>query len=329
MKNKKISIIIPIYKVEQYLYRCIESVVNQTYQNLEIILVDDGSPDNCPKMCDDWAEKDKRIKVIHKENGGVSSARNLGLEKATGDYIAFVDSDDILDKEMIQKLYSSVVENNSDLSMCKYSLIYEKDNRIIIVDEFNLIKAEKEKIFEYLFKSERKNKKGIIRTPSIMGSVCRILYKKTILKGLKFEKLKICEDLNFLIDLLKLNPKISIVNEYLYYYFQRETSSSHVDPVEMNKRKLEAVKVLYSKIADLLPSNLLKANKYHFYTSTICTYMRHGLKKELKKLIQTKFMKDLGAKENYKCAMKAKRSLKYKIAYWMARHKLIWIMAYM
>ena len=95
--EKKISIIIPVYKVEKYLDKCVESVVNQTYKNLEIILVDDGSPDNCPKMCDEWAEKDKRIKVIHKENGGLSDARNFGIEKATGDYLMFLDSDDYLD----------------------------------------------------------------------------------------------------------------------------------------------------------------------------------------------------------------------------------------
>lgn len=92
--NKLVSVIIPVYKVEKYLDRCLESIVNQTYRNLEIILVDDGSPDNCPAMCDEWARKDKRIKVVHKKNGGVSSARNAGIDAATGEYLTFVDSDD-------------------------------------------------------------------------------------------------------------------------------------------------------------------------------------------------------------------------------------------
>ena len=95
-----ISIIIPIYKVEKFLDRCVESVVNQTYSNLEIILVDDGSPDNCPYMCDEWAEKDSRIKVIHKLNGGLSDARNEGLKSSTGKYVGFVDSDDWIAPEM-------------------------------------------------------------------------------------------------------------------------------------------------------------------------------------------------------------------------------------
>ena len=96
LNNEKISIIIPVYNVEKYIDKCIDSIVNQTYQNLEIILVDDGSPDNCPKMCDEWAKKDDRIKVIHKANGGVSSARNVGIEQAQVEYICFVDSDDYI-----------------------------------------------------------------------------------------------------------------------------------------------------------------------------------------------------------------------------------------
>ena len=99
----KISVIVPIYKVEKYLARCVDSIINQTYKNLEIILVDDGSPDGCGAMCDEYAKKDERIKVIHKENGGLSSARNAGLDIATGDYIAFVDSDDRLSSDAYEK----------------------------------------------------------------------------------------------------------------------------------------------------------------------------------------------------------------------------------
>ena len=91
MYSDLISVIVPVYKVEKYLNKCVQSIVNQTYKNLEIILVDDGSPDNCPQMCDEWAKKDSRIKVIHKENGGVSSARNAGLDNSFGDYIGFID----------------------------------------------------------------------------------------------------------------------------------------------------------------------------------------------------------------------------------------------
>ena len=123
---KKISVIVPIYKVEKYIHRCIDSIINQTYKNLEIILVDDGSPDSCPRICDEYAKKDKRIKVIHKENGGLSDARNKGVDIATGDYIAFVDSDDYIHPNMYEVLIYELEKNNSDIALCKYKIVYEK-----------------------------------------------------------------------------------------------------------------------------------------------------------------------------------------------------------
>ena len=105
MKNELISVIVPVYNVEKYLNKCIQSIVSQTYKNLEIILVDDGSPDNCPKMCDDWAAADSRIKVIHKQNGGLSSARNAALDIAVGDYLFFIDSDDYAEPDMVEFLH--------------------------------------------------------------------------------------------------------------------------------------------------------------------------------------------------------------------------------
>ena len=108
-----ISVIIPIYKVEEYLYDCVTSVINQTYTSLEIILVDDGSPDNCPQMCDDWAKKDSRIRVIHKKNGGLSDARNAGIEISTGEFIAFVDSDDYVENDWLELLFKAITEKNA------------------------------------------------------------------------------------------------------------------------------------------------------------------------------------------------------------------------
>ena len=113
----KISVIIPVYKVEQYLPECLDSIINQTYKNLEIICIDDGSPDNSGKILDEYASKDNRIRVIHKENGGISSARNAGLDIATGDWISFVDSDDWLDINTYEKLLSSADEANTDIVM--------------------------------------------------------------------------------------------------------------------------------------------------------------------------------------------------------------------
>ena len=110
---EKISIIVPIYKVQDYLDECIESIINQTYSNIEVILVDDGSPDRCPQMCDEWAKRDSRIRVIHKKNGGLSSARNAGLDVANGEYISFVDSDDFICSDALQNLYDRIKDDKS------------------------------------------------------------------------------------------------------------------------------------------------------------------------------------------------------------------------
>ena len=130
MEKPLISIIIPVYKVEKYLERCIKSVLDQTYKNLQIILVDDGSPDNCGNICDNYAKIDNRIEVIHKENGGLSDARNVGLKKARGKYIGFVDSDDYVSNEMFENMYNTLVNNNADISICNFYTVIDNKNII-------------------------------------------------------------------------------------------------------------------------------------------------------------------------------------------------------
>ena len=128
--NPKISIIVPVYKVEMYIHKCIDSVLAQTFTDFELILVDDGSPDNCGRICDEYAKKDSRIVVIHKENGGQSSARNVGLDIAKGDYVGFVDSDDWIEPDMYEILYNVCTEHDCDIANCS-STIYFKDRTIV------------------------------------------------------------------------------------------------------------------------------------------------------------------------------------------------------
>ena len=120
-----ISVIVPVYKVEPYLDRCVKSVVDQTFSDLEIILVDDGSPDNCPAMCDAWAARDSRVRVIHKPNGGLSDARNTGMAAATGEYISFVDSDDWIAAEMLERLIQALERDQSDIAACAVEMVWE------------------------------------------------------------------------------------------------------------------------------------------------------------------------------------------------------------
>lgn len=127
--NDLISIVVPVYNVENYLDRCVKSIIAQVYTNIEIILVDDGSSDNSGKICEKWKEKDKRIIVIHKKNGGLSSARNAGIEIAKGKYIAFVDSDDYISKNMYSELYRVLKQNNSDIAICGRKYVWDNGKR--------------------------------------------------------------------------------------------------------------------------------------------------------------------------------------------------------
>lgn len=125
----EISIIVPVYKVEPYLRKCVDSILAQTFTDFEVILVDDGSPDNSGKICDEYASKDSRVRVIHKKNGGLSSARNAGIDVARGKYLGFVDSDDYIEKDMYELLYDNIVKEQADLSICGIYDVYEGKNQ--------------------------------------------------------------------------------------------------------------------------------------------------------------------------------------------------------
>lgn len=215
-----LSIIVPIYNVEQYLDRCIQSILNQTYQNLEIILVDDGATDCSGAIADSYAAKDKRIKVFHKENGGLSDARNYGLDHVTGDYILFIDSDDFIVNIMCERLITVASSNNADIVSCNY-YIYRGDDDISI---HNMSVQDDKRTFTgmdmlryYLLKTE----------PFDLNVVWNKIFKLDLFNGVepvRFPKGRVQED-NFTIFRLFLNANsIVTVNEPLYYYVQRAGS---------------------------------------------------------------------------------------------------------
>lgn len=211
--NEIISIIIPVYKVENYLNKCVESVVNQTYKNLEIILVDDGSPDNCPKMCDDWAKKDKRIKVVHKPNGGLSDARNAGINISKGKYICFADSDDYLVDKFVEILYNNLVKTDSDLSICSFCYVYEN------VQSFpnpanNLTIYEGEEVIDALFK--KNNVDHMVAWSK--------LYKRELFNNLRFDVGKLHEDEFIAHKIFVQCKKVVYTTAQLYCYLQRKGS---------------------------------------------------------------------------------------------------------
>ena len=152
-KQDLISIVVPIYNVEKYLEKCINSIIIQTYKNIEIILVNDGSTDSSGKICDIYLKKDKRIKVIHKKNGGLSDARNVGIENAKGKYIAFIDSDDFIDSDFIEILYNLIIEYNADVSCCKCNVIYKKNKKQQVEEKINIF-TNYEAINEMLYQGK-------------------------------------------------------------------------------------------------------------------------------------------------------------------------------
>lgn len=212
--NDLISVIVPVYNVEQYLDRCISSIVNQTYTNLEIILVDDGSPDNCPTMCDNWAEKDCRIKVIHKQNGGLSDARNAGLAVASGEYIAFVDSDDWIDTQMYQLLYEAIINSKSDIASCGAKRVW-LDGRPTI----ELIKV----LNDYTLEHEDAMK-DLISSNGLIQVVWNKLYKKDIIQDIQFPVGLIHEDEFWTWRVVSRANRIVVLKNSFYNYLQRDDS---------------------------------------------------------------------------------------------------------
>ena len=207
-----ISVIIPVYKVEKYVERCIQSVINQTYENLQIILVDDGSPDNCGKICDEYAKKDHRIEVIHKSNGGLSDARNKGLEIAKGEYIGFVDSDDYIEADMYEVLYNLLKQYNADVSICNFYTVSQGKISIKNADnginEYNRIEILKEILLDRNIQSYAWNK----------------LYKKELFDEIKYPIGKKYEDIGTTFFLLEKCNKVVVTGKSEYYYINRQDS---------------------------------------------------------------------------------------------------------
>lgn len=207
--NSIISIIIPVYNVEQYLDKCIQSIVQQTYKNLEIILVDDGSPDNCPKMCDVWEKKDNRITVIHKENGGLSDARNKGLDIAKGEYFYFCDSDDYISEETIESLYEKSIATEADITVGNYAIV---TNDYEFPQHFPRITVDKDNAFEMLLQYSQ------------MSIAWNKLYRRDLWNDFRFPYGKVHEDDFTGYLLIDKCSKIACIEDVTYYYFQNEES---------------------------------------------------------------------------------------------------------
>lgn len=214
-----ISIIVPVYKVERYLKRCIDSILNQTFSDFELILVDDGSPDNSGKICDEYETKDTRIRVIHKTNGGLSEARNYGIDCARGDYLCFIDSDDFVHCQYLEILYSILENSGADMSICGYSLYHDSDT--LNTEKYGLDIPYKEFSDELLYDEPFINHKWT-------NLVCawNKLYHRDLFKEIRYPVGKIHEDNFTYYKLMDKAKKVVYTDEKLYYYYMSENSIS-------------------------------------------------------------------------------------------------------
>lgn len=241
--NETISVIIPVYNVEKYIKKCIDSVINQTYKNLEIILIDDGSKDNSPQICDEYAKKDNRIKVIHKENEGQSVARNLGLDIATGRYIGFVDSDDYIKENMFETLYKNMIKYDADISICNIIKLNETLNEN--VEKYNEIEIyNKNDLMKQLLKQH------------ITNYLYNKLYKREVWEDIRLPKGKILEDMAVMYKLIEKANKIVATNKTEYYYFIRNDSSISQVNIKVTKDLKDAVNNRYIYLSNRMPEVL-------------------------------------------------------------------------
>lgn len=209
----KISIIIPVYNVEEYLPRCIDSLRNQSFQNLEIILVDDGSPDNSGKICDEYALKDDRIKVIHKENGRAYDARNKGLDIATGDFIGFMDSDDFIHPEMYQSLYNLLTDYNTDIAQCSFTKVQSGEIIPPVPDNSPRV-----------FSNEGALAQLYSDVSIEFAVIWNKIYKKELVQNVRFKKAFIHDDEFFTYKLFYAATKVVAIDSEFYYYYQSPNS---------------------------------------------------------------------------------------------------------
>lgn len=271
--NSLISIIIPIYKTEMYLNRCLDSVINQTYKNIEIILVDDGSPDSCGKICDEYAIKDSRIRVFHKENGGVSSARNLGILEANGEFIAFIDSDDYVELDFISYLYKLIKDYKVDMSICGYCF-HDGERKQYTIGNENLL--SKEAALKQLF----------YRT-SYQGFLCNKLFSKKVITDNNLwlnESITICEDLLFVFQYMMCINQVIYGSLSKYHYVLNTNSAyySRYTQQKFNSSTLTALKA-YQIIERMIVESNLSKELYNILKARVVFY-KVGL---LRNMIET------------------------------------------
>lgn len=278
MKNDVlISVIVPVYNVERYLNRCVDSLINQTYKNLEIILVDDGSTDNSPQICDDYENRYESVKVIHKKNGGLSSARNAGIKQANGDYIGFVDSDDWVEADIYRTCKEMMQKYNCDIVDFKVEFASDEgmSEKINSIESVALVKGS-DIIYDYLYRGQ---------TDKAPFSVCRKLYRRKLFDGISFPEGKINEDIVTNYKVLENADSILYINKVGYYYFQKNEKS--ITSGELKKKDFDLLAasrelcVMSEKYEDVRTLRLAKIKLARSYFSLLAKSIVGGFSEDI------------------------------------------------
>jgi len=285
LNSPLISVIVPVYNVEQYLDRCVESIVNQTYKNLEIILVDDGSTDSSGTKCDEWSKKDSRIRVIHKENGGQSSARNVGLSIATGSLIGFVDSDDYIDESMYESMHRTISDYECEIAECAMLIFYDKNEFCSIIGSGETIVLDSKEAI-----------KDNILEKHLTSTVPNMLVKSEIAKNIQFDEGKINEDILWPYRVITSSNKVAYIDKTFYFYLQRhgstmnsEYSEKRFDALDALESRAELVRNAYPEYLHIATRAYMGACMYHY--QMLCRQAKSDEYERYKSALHTRFCK--------------------------------------
>lgn len=285
MLNPLITIIVPVYNKEKYVKKCVDSILAQTYTNLEVLLIDDGSTDNSGIICDEYAIADKRVKVVHKTNNGLSSARNAGLDIATGEFVTLVDSDDYIHKLMIEMLYEELAANNADISMCNRSRISIDDAPL--QDENNDYK-------KYLFTGVEAT--GKIYEDAIFVSACYKLYRIKLFENIRYPLNIIYEDEYLTPRILYNCTRVVFVDKVLYFYVMTQESITRGG---FSRKNLDKIFVLKSRMEFFKSKNLERyftldqARLFYSYVTLYCQLTENGGESEEKEKIKYELLNNM------------------------------------
>lgn len=296
-----ISVIVPVYKVEKYLHKCVDSILAQTFTDFELFLVDDGSPDSCGDICDEYAKKDDRVIVIHKKNGGLSDARNVAIDRAGGDYLTFIDSDDYVAENHLESMYSALLETDSDIAITNMSSVkdgilnhghYSPSNQVRVLNS-------KEEIFQTIYKP----------------CACAKLYKKQIFAEIRYPVGRLYEDVFTYHDILAMVNRVVLTGQNTYFYLIRSDSIMHQEYKLQFTDIVDAIELRIKKLEELGLFDLVNENRPFIYSRVAVAFAQldPAVPENKKRLDEIKDIYD----QEYPKLMAETNNIKQKIRYWL------------